>query len=123
MSVPGLSPQRRATLALGVAVCLSFASGTAVVSQTCQHCEAASKTAPQVSTPTHPAAPAVADGTRKGSGDSLNLLPKPALLPPAGRLSPGEEVSFSLHDFAADVRRASGFAAIPVRAPPDYLGT
>ena len=120
MFAPGLTQRRRAALALVVAVCLAFAAGTAGPWQSWPDSPTASETATRLAAPTHPSAPALADGTRKSPADSLNLLPKSALLPQPRRLSPGQGDPLSLHDFSAAVPARSFYAAIPIRAPPDH---
>jgi hypothetical protein len=107
-------------LALAVAVCLTFAAGAAGPWQTWPDSPAASETAPQLAATTHPPAPAVADGPRKSPADSLNLLPKSALLSGPGSLSPGEGDPLPLRDFTAAVPAGWYYAATPIRAPPDH---
>jgi hypothetical protein len=120
MSVPGLMPRRRAVLALGVAVCLSFAAGTSGPWPTWPDAPAAPETAPQLAAHTPPAVPTVAEGPRKSPADSLNLLPKSALLSGPGSLSPGEGDPLPLRDFTAAVPAGWYYAATPIRAPPDH---
>jgi hypothetical protein len=121
MSLPGLTQRRRATLALVVALCLSISAGKAFLWETRPDAQTPSETLPQLSAPTYPSTPAVADRTRKCSADGPNILPKSAWLPRLGRLSPGDEDSVAPPDFAAGDPGDPVDAASPIRAPPVHL--
>lgn len=118
MSLPGLTPRHRATLALVVAVCLAVAGGISGPWQSCPDSPAAAETTPQLAAPGHPLSPIVADGTRKSSAETLNLLPKSALLSPPQRLHPGAGDRLPLPSLAAAIPASSFRAATPIRAPP-----
>jgi hypothetical protein len=104
---------------LVVAVCLTFAAGTSGP-WPWPAPRAASDTAPQLAAHTYPAVPTVAEGLRKGSADSLNLLPNTVLLTGPGLLGPGEGDPRPLAGYAAAVPGSSFHAATPIRAPPDH---
>jgi hypothetical protein len=121
MDAPGLSQRCRAVLALVVAVCLSFSAATAVVWECWPAARAVSESFPQLSASSHASTPAVAEGTRKGSADCLNILPQSALQARLTRLVAGADDSTAALDFLPGAPGKAIFAESPIRAPPDPL--
>lgn len=120
MSAPGLTPRRRSALAWIVVVCLALGAGSPGAWVPAADSSAAPETSPQLAAAAHPSSPALAEGTRKSSADSVNLLPKSGLLARPGPLPGVEGDALALHCLeAAGVRNAFS-AAVAIRAPPDH---
>jgi hypothetical protein len=119
MSAFGLTRRHRSGLASTVVVSLVLGTGAAGAWEASAGKSPAPQTSPQLAGAKHPSCPAVADGTRKSSADSVNLLPKWLGLASRGYLKPAAGEALAVHSSEPAIPRGVFSAAAAIRAPPD----